>query len=411
MEGYNDLFTPNKLSFEKNIDLLPPSQKHQKLCFTPLGKQISGNFNTEHGAANHESADDEYLRKILRGILPPKKEVPLPNTLTLISNQFVGNSEYTIETFQLRLIKFFDNIIRIRFWDDAHKRLMDVRRAPRAFIHTQDYSWEIYKFLLPSFETIKINSIYGKNYIKSIIKLNDDNHGNIEGSLNWQSVNIAFQGMTPNQRLELANAISINDDDLEHYIRNARFITETNEFQNLYNIVQRISPYRLPISREYIYNITKRNMDQYLNDLSIDDEQRPNLEDFIQFVTNTNGLPDNIKYSLDPNSSSPVRQDVTRYPASHTCWNELELPWYIDISDQRYSYENFKELLDNTILNQVNIWRTNLQHSENVEMQDARVDHDDADDDSSSSDDEEAIIPTTGGNKNEKRLLRYVGYW
>lgn len=417
LEGYNDLFTPNKLSFEKNIDLLPPSQKHQKLCFTPLGKQISGNFDTDH--EDGDEPEDEYLRQILRGILPPKKEVPLPNTLTLISNQFVGNSEYTIETFQLRLIKFFDNIIRIRFWDDAHKNLMG-GVPPRAFIHTQDYSWEIYKFLLPSFETIKINSIYGKNYIKSIIKLNEDNHGNIEGSLNWQSVNIAFQGMTPNQRLELANAISINDDDLEHYILRARFITETNEFQNLYNIVQRISSYRLPISREDIYNITKINMDQYLNDLSIDDEQRPNLEDFIQFVTNTNGLPDNIKYSLDPNSSSPVRQDVTRYPASHTCWNELELPWYIDISDQRYSYENFKELLDNTILNQVNIWRTNLQHSENVEMQDDRVDHDDVDDEevfeppaeeSSSDAEEEAIIPTTGGNKNDKRLLRYVGYW
>ena len=383
LEGYNEMFSPNKLTFTKKLGSFD-----NHLIFTPYLNAMSGDYNFH---PRHHPSTTNALRKQI-----PKSSHA--NTVILLLNQFIETKEYTLKQFEVRLINFFENIIRIIFWKTAYSDLnANPPRHPK-FVHTEEYSFFINEILNPSFDTIKINSVDGKEYIKSKIYLDTSNDDSVEMQLQLRTVNNAFQRMDPNHRSALARAVNVNDDDLDLYVQNTG-LTYDNEFTNLYAEIQRIFPYRLNIDVEDINNITKKNMIKYLDELSIDDKQHPNLEDFLLFVTNTNGFPQTIKYTLDPNQSSPVRNGVTRYPSSHTCWNELELPWYIDIFDTRYSYEQFKELLDYSILNQSNIWKTNLQYSENVEMQDANV----------SSQGNQS--PTVGGNKNDKPLLKYVGYW
>lgn len=384
LEGYDEMFSPSKLTFTKKLESFESS-----LLFTSYLNAMSGDYKT-------------------RGRTGEKPKFPKSshaNTVVLLLNQFIETNEYTLKQFEDRLINFFENIIRIIFWKTAYSDLnANPVRRPK-FVHTEEYSFFINKILSPSFYTIKINSVDGKEYIKSKIYLDTSNDDSVESQIALRTLNNAFQRMDPNHRSELARAVDVEYDDLDLYVQNTG-LTYDDEFIGLFSEIQRIFPYRLNIDIEDINNITKKNMTKYLDELSIDDKQHPNLEDFVLFVTNTNGFPQTIKYALDPNSSSPVRNGVTRYPSSHTCWNELELPWYIDIFDVRYTYDKFKELLDYSILNQSNIWKTNLQQSENVDMQDANVSSQQIYDE-----EEDAIISTTGGNKNDKPLLKYVGYW
>jgi len=383
LEGYDEMFSPNKLRFSNKLEPL-----EAPLIFTSYLDSINGKYNFR----------DARSRMFSKSI--PKSSHA--NTLILLLNQFIETNEYSFKQFENKLINFFENIIRISFWKTAFSDFTN-KRFPK-FFHTEEYSYYIYKFLNPSFDIVKLNSENGKKYIKKIIFLETSNENSIEYIIDLETVKQAYERMDESQKMRLSVLTNVVDDDLDTYVESAPTMS-ANEFRDLYNSIRIIlQNYRLNIDTEEIYNITKRNVFRYLNELSIDDKQHPNLEDFVLFVTNTKGFPDKIQFTLDQNTS-PVRQGVARYPSSHTCWNELELPWYIDISDPRYNYDQFKESLDYSILNQSNIWQTNSTQSEDIEMQEANVS-------SQQLNDEDNIIsPTTGGNKNDKTFLKYVGYW
>jgi len=145
-------------------------------------------------------------------------------------------------------------------------------------------------------------------------------------------------------------------------------------------------------------NRMKEYMNRFFDELSIQDDVHPNVKDFVLFATGTIALPNNFKYTLQMESND---YNNLRLPTSHTCFNQIDIPW---IPVYRYPddfYDKFKEQFVKSLeiirsvdanQNNPNSYNTDIDANSNEQIQQPSDLHSDN---------------MEGGEKIKPKILRY----
>ena len=142
--------------------------------------------------------------------------------------------------------------------------------------------------------------------------------------------------------------IQLNSEEGKEYVKTLMTYTESNNPDINLDSIDRI----------------KRYMNRFFDELSINDNEHPNVKELVLFVTGSIALPNEFKYTLQ---MEPDNYQNLHLPVSHTCFNQIDLPW---IPIHHYPddfYDKFKEqfvksieIVSNIDLNQ----QTNISNME-----------------------------------------------
>ena len=176
--------------------------------------------------------------------------------------------------------------------------------------------------------------------------------------------------------------IELNSEEGKEYIRRLLHYTTSNNPNIDNNTINRMKGY----------------MKRFFEELSIQDDVHPNIKDFVLFTTGTIALPNDFKYTLQIESND---YNNLHLPTSHTCFNQIDIPW---IPLYRYSddfYDKFKEQFIKSleIVRRIDANENNL-NSNNMAI-DANPDEQIQQQPYSPSDNME------GGEKVKQKILRY----
>lgn len=118
--------------------------------------------------------------------------------------------------------------------------------------------------------------------------------------------------------------IELNSEEGKEYVKTLMSYTESNNPNINSESIDRIKGY----------------MTRFFDELSINDNEHPNVKELVLFVTGSIALPKEFKYTLQMESNN---YENLHLPVSHTCFNQIDLPW---IPIHHYPddfYDKFKE--------------------------------------------------------------------
>ncbi len=124
--------------------------------------------------------------------------------------------------------------------------------------------------------------------------------------------------------------IHLNSEEGKEYVKTLMRYTESNNPNINLESINRIKTY----------------MNRFFDELSINDNEHPNVKELVLFATGSIALPSELKYTLQMESNS---YENLHLPVSHTCFNQIDLPW---IPIHHYPddfYDKFKEQLVKSI--------------------------------------------------------------
>ena len=124
--------------------------------------------------------------------------------------------------------------------------------------------------------------------------------------------------------------IHLNSEEGKEYVKTLLRYTESNNPNINLESINRIKTY----------------MNRFFDELSINDNEHPNVKELVLFATGSIALPSELKYTLQMESNS---YENLHLPVSHTCFNQIDLPW---IPIHHYPddfYDKFKEQLVKSI--------------------------------------------------------------
>tara|TARA_B100000965_G_scaffold100601_1_gene82529 strand:+ start:10549 stop:13722 length:3174 start_codon:yes stop_codon:yes gene_type:complete len=178
--------------------------------------------------------------------------------------------------------------------------------------------------------------------------------------------------------------IQLNSEEGKEYIRKLMRYTDSNNPSIDDNTIDRMKEY----------------MNRFFDELSIQDDVHPNIKDFVLFATGTIALPNDFKYTLQIESSD---YNTLRLPTSHTCFNQIDLPW---IPLYRYPddfYDKFKE----QFVKSLEIIRSVDSNQNNPDSNENNMDIDDHSDEQIPQTPDSPSDNMEGGEKLKQKILRY----
>jgi len=144
--------------------------------------------------------------------------------------------------------------------------------------------------------------------------------------------------------------IQLNSEEGKEYVKTLMTYTESNNPDINLDSIDRI----------------KRYMNRFFDELSINDNEHPNVKELVLFVTGSIALPNEFKYTLQ---MEPDNYQNLHLPVSHTCFNQIDLPW---IPIHHYPddfYDKFKEQFVKSIEIVSNIDLNQQTNISNMELQ------------------------------------------
>tara|TARA_Y100000389_G_scaffold204972_1_gene261460 strand:- start:18786 stop:25451 length:6666 start_codon:yes stop_codon:yes gene_type:complete len=123
---------------------------------------------------------------------------------------------------------------------------------------------------------------------------------------------------------------------------------------------EELSDEQLQVIREVDEYIKK-----YIQELSIDQNNKPTISDFINFVTGTKSVPNNLEFQVTFYSNWDDFDH--KYPKSHSCFNRLEI--FINNVQGLYDYSKFKELMDVSLIPVDNVIEDSIKQFEKEQVE------------------------------------------
>ena len=140
--------------------------------------------------------------------------------------------------------------------------------------------------------------------------------------------------------------IHLNSEEGKEYVKTLMRYTESNNPNINLDSINRIKTY----------------MNRFFDELSINDNEHPNVKELVLFATGSIALPSELKYTLQMESDN---YENLHLPVSHTCFNQIDLPW---IPIHHYPddfYDKFKEQFVKSIEIVTNI---DLNQQSNIDL-------------------------------------------